>query len=194
MIFSKIFQGSMLPDPPRGASPLRGLLMGMAAPLQMSMLRAWNSIIREIRKNCFSKKKIHTPPPPPRNFFYTNFFFYVGNNMKREENLKYWKKKWPPHFRCRCYGPEIALYVKSERIVFLKKKSTLPPPPPPEFFFTPIFFFMLEITWNAKKTWNIEKKKIVNLFFSIFKKFIKNSNSIPSISKTIQHTPMTWCT
>ena len=29
---------------------------------------------------------------------------------------------------------------------------------------------------------------------SIFKKFIKNSNNIPLISKTIQHTPMTWCT
>ena len=32
------------------------------------------------------------------------------------------------------------------------------------------------------------------LFFSIFKKFITNSNNIPSISKTIHHTPMTWCT
>ena len=27
------------------------------------------------------------------------------------------------------------------------------------------------------------------ILFSIFKKFIKNSNNIPSISKTIQHTP-----
>ena len=57
-------------------------------------------------------------------------------------------------------------------------KKTHPPPPPR------IFFFMLEIAWNAKKTWNI----------SIFKKFIQNSDNIPSISKTIQHTPMTWCT
>ena len=24
--------------------------------------------------------------------------------------------------------------------------------------------------------------------------YLKNSNNIPSISKTIQHTPMTWCT
>ena len=40
---------------------------------------------------------------------------------------------------------------------------------------------------------HIEKKILKMLFFSIFKKFIKNSN-IPSISKTIQHTPMTWCT
>ena len=39
------------------------------------------------------------------------------------------------------------------------------------------------------------KKKFLQFyFFSIFKKFIKNSNNIPSISKTIQHTPMTWCT
>ena len=30
--------------------------------------------------------------------------------------------------------------------------------------------------------------------FSKFKKFITNSNNIPSIPKTIQHTPMTWCT
>ena len=37
-----------------------------------------NSIKREIRKNCFSKKKIqNTPPPPPRNFFfYINFLFF----------------------------------------------------------------------------------------------------------------------
>ena len=26
------------------------------------------------------------------------------------------------------------------------------------------------------------------------KKFIQNPHNIPSISKTIQHTPMTWCT
>ena len=38
------------------------------------------------------------------------------------------------------------------------------------------------------------KKNLKILFFSIFKKFIKNSNNIPSISKSIQHTPMTWCT
>ena len=31
--------------------------------------------------------------------------------------------------------------------------------------------------------------KNLNLFFSIFKKFIKNSNNIQSISKTLQHTP-----
>ena len=34
-------------------------------------------------------KKIHTPPD---YFFYTKFVFNVGNSMKREENLKYWKK------------------------------------------------------------------------------------------------------
>ena len=37
MIFSKIFRGGMPPDPPSGASPLRGLLMGRAAPLQKSI-------------------------------------------------------------------------------------------------------------------------------------------------------------
>ena len=38
-----------------------------------------NSIKREIRKNCFSKKKIQNAPPPPRNFsfFYTKFFFFM---------------------------------------------------------------------------------------------------------------------
>ena len=36
-----------------------------------------NSIKREIRKNCFSKKN------------FTPIFFYVGNSMKREENMKY---------------------------------------------------------------------------------------------------------
>ena len=53
---------------------------------------------REMRKNCFSKKKIQHPPPPPNFFFYTNFFFFfffnVGNSMKREENMKFWKKKF----------------------------------------------------------------------------------------------------
>ena len=34
-----------------------------------------NSIKREIRKNCFSKKKIqHPPPPTPEFVFFTNFF------------------------------------------------------------------------------------------------------------------------
>ena len=47
-----------------------------------------NSIKREMRKNCFSKKKFNTPPP--EFFFYTNFFvFNVGNSMKREENMKF---------------------------------------------------------------------------------------------------------
>ena len=35
---------------------------------------------------------------------------------------------------------------------------------------------------------------IIEILFSISKKFITNSNNIPSISKTKQHTPMTWCT
>ena len=39
-----------------------------------------------------------------------------------------------------------------------------------------------------------ENMKYCQFFFSILKTFIKNSNNIPSISKTIQHTPMTWCT
>ena len=35
-----------------------------------------NSIKREIRKNCFSKKKFN-PPPPPRNYFFFTPFFFV---------------------------------------------------------------------------------------------------------------------
>ena len=96
------------------------------------------------------------------------FFFNVENSIKRE--------------------------MRKNR--FSKKKKSTPPPPPPRNFFLHqffIYFLMLEIAWNAKKTWNIEKKKLI-LLFSIFKKFIKSSNNIPSISKTIQHTPMTWCT
>ena len=34
-----------------------------------------NSIKREIRKNCFSKKKNQNAPPPSRNFFFTPNFF-----------------------------------------------------------------------------------------------------------------------
>ena len=37
-----------------------------------------NSIKREIRKNCFSKKKIQRPPPPPPGiFFLHNFLFFL---------------------------------------------------------------------------------------------------------------------
>ena len=52
-------------------------------------------------------------------------------------------------------------------------------------------FFNVE---NSIKREILKKIYFKILFFSIFKKFIKNSNNIPSISKTIQHTPMTWCT
>ena len=48
-----------------------------------------------MRKNCFlnkKNKKFHPPPPPPK-FFDTIFFFNVGNSMKREENMKFGKKK-----------------------------------------------------------------------------------------------------
>ena len=54
-----------------------------------------NSIKREMRKNCFSKQKNFNTPPPPEFFLYTNFIFVnVGNSMKREENMKFWKKKF----------------------------------------------------------------------------------------------------
>ena len=52
---------------------------------------------------------------------------------------------------------------------------------------------MLEIAKNANKKHEI-LTTILFYFFSIFKKFIKSSNNIPTISKTIKHTPMTWCT
>ena len=45
------------------------------------------------------------------------------------------------------------------------------------------FLNMLEIAFNTKKTWS-EKKTNLNIFF-----FFNISNNIPSISKTIQHTP-----
>ena len=35
-----------------------------------------------------------------------------------------------------------------------------------------IFFLMLEIAWNAKKTWNIEEKKILKFYFF---QYLKNS-------------------
>ena len=60
--------------------------------------------------------------------------------------------------------------MKWERIVFLKKKKLKPPPPvnlknnsTPTF----ISFLMLEIAWNAKKTWNMEKKNPKFIFFNI---------------------------
>ena len=48
------------------------------------------------------------------------------------------------------------------------KKIQHPPPPPPGIFLYTNFFLMLEIAWNAKKTWNIEKKIFLNfIFFNI---------------------------
>ena len=35
------------------------------------------------------------------------------------------------------------------------------------FFLHQLFLVMLEIAWNAKKTWNIEKNKIKNICFNI---------------------------
>ena len=41
---------------------------------------------------------------------------------------------------------------------------------------------------------SIKREEIIQIFALGQKNIIKNSNNIPSISKTIQHTPMTWCT
>ena len=92
----------------------------------------------------------------------SNIFFNVENSIKRE-------------MRKNCFST---------------KKNKNKPPPPRIFFLYTNFVLMLEIARNAKKTWNIEKKKITFYFFQ----YLKNSNNIPSISKTIQHTPMTWYT
>ena len=50
----------------------------------------------EMRNEKELKKKINTPPPPPPpDFFCTPIFFgNVGNSMKREENMKYLRKKY----------------------------------------------------------------------------------------------------
>ena len=95
-----------------------------------------------------------------------NIFFNVENSIKRE-------------IRNNCFST--------------KKKSTLPPPP--DFFLHQIFFFNVGNSMKREENLKYGKKIYIKFYlFSIFKKFIKNSNNIPSISKTIQHTPMTWCT
>ena len=70
------------------------------------------------------------------------------------------------------------------------KKKNLDPPPPPEIFFTPKLFF-LNVGNSIKREENMKYWKTKFLEFYFFQ-YLKNSN-IPSISKTIQHTPMTWC-
>ena len=95
-----------------------------------------------------------------RGTFQYYFFFNVENSIKRE-------------MRKNCFSTK-----KNEH-------------PPPRIFFTPIFFFC-NVGNSMKREENMKfwRKKILKiLFFSIFKKFLKNSNNIPSISKTIQHTP-----
>ena len=51
---------------------------------------------------------------------------------------------------------------------FSKKQFNTPPPPEKQFLHQ-FFVYMLEIAWNAKKTWNFEKKK------KYFFKYLKNS-------------------
>ena len=63
------------------------------------------------------------------------------------------------------------------------------------FFYTKIYFVLnVGNSINARKpeiyTKIYKTKKFLILFCSIFKKLIQNSNNIPSISKTIQHTAM----
>ena len=67
-----------------------------------------NSIKREIRKNCFPKKKIHThpPPPPPPDFVCTHpdfffkfyFFQYLKNSYKIQTTFHQYQKLYstPP--------------------------------------------------------------------------------------------------
>ena len=120
-------------------------------------------------------------------FVFPDFFSRnVGNSIKCEKNIT----PPPPHIwdtkseqGNRGYNCPSLLFGETTSHLTSKWRGT-----------SQYFFLMLEIAWNAKKTWNIEKNNLKILFFSIFKKIIKNSNNIPSISKTIQHTPMTWCT
>ena len=105
---------------------------------------------------------------PPRKFiFLPQFFFNVGNSMKSEENIKYWKKRILNFF-----------------FQYLQKNT---PHPGIIFVYTNFFF-------NVGNSMKREENMKYWFFFSIFKKFIKKSNNIPSITKTTQHIPMTWCT
>ena len=70
---------------------------------------------------------------------------------------------------------------------FLKKKFNTPPPPPPARNLFHIKFFF-NVGNRMKREENMKFWRNI-IFVSIFKKFIQNSNNIPSISKTIQHTP-----
>ena len=63
-------------------------------------------------------------------------------------------------------------------------------------FFLHQFCIFFNVANSIKREENMKywKQILKMLCFSIFKKIIKNSNNIPSISKTTQHIPMTWCT
>ena len=69
---------------------------------------------------------------------------------------------------------------------FLTNKFIKHPPPPLGIFYTKILFLNVGNGIKRKENMKYSNTNILKITFSIFQKFIKNSNNIPSISKTIQ--------
>ena len=145
------------------------------------------------------------PPPPPGN---------VGNSIKREENIKYWEKIYLFNF----FNISKIHKKLKQHSINIKNYTAHPHDMvhiPAKFRENTSMRFLVTVRklnvtdgqtdagvaqiLNVGNSIKYEEnmkywKQIFNLFSSIFQKFITNSNNIPSISKTIQHTPLTWCT
>ena len=123
--------------------------------------------------NSIKCEKNITPPPPQ-----TTPTFEIQNQNKGIEDImdiysncpsllfgettSHLTSKWRGTFQY-CFNVENSIKREMRKNCFSKKKkkkksTSTPPPPPGIFFFDANFFLMLEIAWNMKKTWNIEKK------------------------------------
>ena len=123
-----------------------------------------SSIKRKIIKKYFSTKKIHTPPPPPPPEFFCPSLLFG-------ETTSHLTSKWRGTVQY-FFNVENSIKRKIIKKYFSTKKIHTPPPPR-NFFLHQFFFF--NVGNSMKREENMKYWK---------------TNS----KKTIQHTPMTWCT
>ena len=145
-------------------------------------------------KNKATRSPETTPPPiPPRHCLFQKCWKLYKTRRKHEMRQKH---PPPPQLFSTNLGNSIKTRRKHEMrfFYFWQKHPTKlflillfePPPPHPSSTLGNQNMGAMEILNRADHSPYLAKP--------IFQKFINNSNSVSSKSKTIQHTPMTWCT